>query len=149
MKDLAKHAIELLSGLIEIPSLSRNEEAATDFFQSEMARMGYTPERTGHNLVLRSPGFNPDKPTLLLNSHIDTVKPSASYTRNPHKATIEDGKLYGLGSNDAGGSLVSLFATFCHLSSCPQPYNLVYVASAEEEVSGRNGIELVFPTLGP
>jgi acetylornithine deacetylase len=93
--------------------------------------------------------FDPAKPTLLLNSHHDTVKPNAGYTRDPHQAKIEDGKLYGLGSNDAGGPLVSLLAAFLHFyERADLRYNLIYAATAEEEISGKNGIEAILPELG-
>ena len=93
--------------------------------------------------------FDVNKPTILLNSHIDTVKPVAGWRRQPFTPKIENGKLYGLGSNDAGASLVSLFQVYRHLSATQQSYNLIYLASCEEEVSGKNGIESVLPKLPP
>jgi acetylornithine deacetylase len=102
-----------------------------------------------NNVWAKNLHFDDSKPTLLLNSHHDTVKPNAGYTRDPFNATIEDGKLYGLGSNDAGGCLVSLMATFLHFYDQEDlRYNLVFAASAEEEISGRNGIEVLLPELG-
>lgn len=93
--------------------------------------------------------FNPDLPTILLNSHHDTVKPNSGYTRNPFQPEIIDGKLYGLGSNDAGGCLVSLLATFCNFYERENlQYNFIIAATAEEEISGLNGIELIYPELG-
>ena len=105
--------------------------------------------RKGNNVWCLSPGFSTGKPTLLLNSHIDTVKPVSGWTRPPFSPTIEDGKLYGLGSNDAGASLVSLMQVFLKLCQTTQAYHLIFLASCEEEVSGKNGIECVLPLLPP
>ena len=145
---LTEQAIELLSALIRIPRTSRNETEAAQFLKSFMEQECKLPTQAdGCNLWSIAPDYNPQKPTLLLNAHIDTVKPVDAWTRNPFCPVIEDGKLYGLGSNDDGASLVSLLQVFRVLRERPLPYNLIYLASAEEEVSGKNGIEHALPLL--
>jgi acetylornithine deacetylase len=139
----------LLRQLIAIPSFSREETAAANLLEAHLIERRLHPRRKGNNLWLSSPNWDNNKPTLLLNSHIDTVKPVEGWTRNPFAPTEENGKLYGLGSNDAGASLVSLLQTFIHLSSTDQPNNFIFLASSEEEVSGKNGIESVLPELPP
>ena len=146
---MAQEAIGLLRKLIAIPSISREEEKAADYVQRYLEEMGMQTGRKGNNVWCLSPGFSTGKPTLLLNSHIDTVKPVSGWTRPPFSPTIEDGKLYGLGSNDAGASLVSLMLVFLKLCQTTQAYNLIFLASCEEEVSGKNGIECVLPLLPP
>lgn len=145
--DTKKFAINLLTELIKIESISRSEDNAADFLARYLEAEGYRIGRHLNNIWLMSAGLDASKPTVLLNSHIDTVKPSSSWTENPFGARVEDGKLYGLGSNDAGASLVSLLAAFLELTQKDQPYNLIYLASAEEEVSGKNGVEAVLPLL--
>lgn len=140
-------AITLLQALIGIPSLSREEDTAADFLQNYIEESGIMTGRSGNNIWCISPMFDVNKPTILLNSHIDTVKPVTGWRRQPFTPKIENGKLYGLGSNDAGASLVSLFQVYRHLSATQQNYNLIYLASCEEEVSGKNGIESVLPKL--
>lgn len=141
-------AISLLSHLIATPSVSRDERRAADIMEEELTRCGFTPHREANNVWAIGPCQREDRPTLLLNAHIDTVKPVASYTRNPYEPSLEDGTLYGLGSNDCGGGLVSLLQVFRELSASDRcPYNLVYLASAEEEVSGKDGISRVLPLL--
>lgn len=142
-------AVTLLQALIGIPSISREEEAAADFLQTYIEESGIMTGRSGNNIWCISPMFDMNKPTILLNSHIDTVKPVNGWRRQPFTPKVENGKLYGLGSNDAGASLVSLFQVYRHLSSTEQSYNLIYLASCEEEVSGKNGIESVLPKLPP
>lgn len=142
-------AITLLQALIGIPSLSREEDTAADFLQNYIEESGIMTGRSGNNIWCISPMFDVNKPTILLNSHIDTVKPVTGWRRQPFTPKIENGKLYGLGSNDAGASLVSLFQVYRHLSVTQQSYNLIYLASCEEEVSGKNGIESVLPKLPP
>ena len=116
--------------------------------EEELARCGFTPHREANNVWAIGQCQREDRPTLLLNAHIDTVKPVASYTRNPYEPSLEDGTLYGLGSNDCGGGLVSLLQVFRELSASERcPYNLVYLASAEEEVSGKDGISRALPLL--
>lgn len=138
---------ELLEHLIAIPSFSREESAAADFLQKWLEADGFTVHRTGNNLWMESEPAS-DKPTLLLNAHIDTVRPASGYTRDPFTPSWEGDRLYGLGSNDDGGSLVSLLETYRILSSKPQPYRLIFSATAEEEVGGAAGIEAVIPEFG-
>ena len=141
-------AVCLLSHLIATPSVSRDERRAADIMEEELTRCGFTPHREANNVWAIGPCQREDRPTLLLNAHIDTVKPVASYTRNPYEPSLEDGTLYGLGSNDCGGGLVSLLQVFRELSASERcPYNLVYLASAEEEVSGKDGISRALPLL--
>ncbi|GAP71472.1 peptidase dimerisation domain [Candidatus Symbiothrix dinenymphae] len=150
------YAVDLLKKLIEIPSLSQDEAAAANLLQKYLQRRNLYPKRTGNNVWVMSPFWDRNKPTILLNSHIDTVKPVAGWTRDPFTPVEEEGKLYGLGSNDAGASLVSLLATFLHLCQCDlvsrssdDKRNYIFLASCEEEISGQNGIELVLPELPP
>lgn len=141
-------AVSLLSHLIATPSVSRDERRAADIMEEELTRCGFTPHREANNVWAIGPCQREDRPTLLLNAHIDTVKPVASYTRDPYEPSLEDGTLYGLGSNDCGGGLVSLLQVFRELSASERcPYNLVYLASAEEEVSGKDGISRALPLL--
>ena len=141
-------AVSLLSHLIATPSVSRDERRAADIMEEELTRCGFTPHREANNVWAIGPCQREDRPTLLLNAHIDTVKPVASYTRNPYEPSLEDGTLYGLGSNDCGGGLVSLLQVFRELSASERcPYNLVYLASAEEELSGKDGISRALPLL--
>ncbi|MBO0947843.1 M20 family metallo-hydrolase [Fibrella forsythiae] len=147
---LIDNALQLLKALIATPSMSREEGPTAELIATYLRLHGITSKRVGHNVWAQNRHFDPRKPTLLLNSHHDTVKPNASYTRDPFAPTIEDGKLYGLGSNDAGGCLVSLLGTFVHFHDrADLAYNLVIAASAEEEISGRGGIELLLPHLPP
>ena len=139
--------IELLKQLVAIPSVSRDEDAAADFLQSHMTARGLEVHRTGNNLWVESEPAG-DRPCILLNAHIDTVKPAASYTIDPFKPVLSDGKLYGLGTNDCGGALVSLLEAWCRLTAKPQPYRLVFSATAEEEVSGKGGLEMILPEIG-
>ena len=142
-------ALTLLQTLIRIPSISREEEQAADFLQNYIEETGIMTGRSGNNIWCISPMFDTRKPTLLLNSHIDTVKPVNGWRKHPFTPKSENGKLYGLGSNDAGASVVSLFQAYRYLSSTEQNYNLIFLASCEEEVSGKNGIESVLPQLPP
>ena len=146
INEYTKSAIELLQGLISVPSVSCDEKVASDLLQQTMEKYGLSPRREGNNLWVQR--YNDkDFPTILLNAHIDTVRPVATWTRDPYTPAIENGRLYGLGSNDCGGGLVSLLQVFRYLSERPQHYNLIYLASAEEEVSGANGIRRVLPLL--
>ena len=144
-----QEALTLLHSLIGIPSVSREEEAAADFLQNYIEESGIMTGRSGNNIWCISPMFDINKPTILLNSHIDTVKPVNGWRKHPFTPKNENGKLYGLGSNDAGASVVSLFQAYRHLSATQQAYNLIFLASCEEEVSGKNGIENVLPQLPP
>ena len=139
--------IELLSKLIETPRYSREETAAANILEACMKERGLSTQRQGNNLWSISPATS--GPTVLLNAHIDTVHPVSAWTRDPHKATLEGDKLYGLGSNDDGGSLVSLLEVFCRCQKKSLPYTLILLISAEEEVSGKGGIESVLPLLPP
>ena len=146
--DLAYYrAVDLLRLMIQTPSVSRDEAAVADLIMNFAEQQGVRPRRLGNNLIFEPSNPDPQKPNLLLNSHIDTVRPVASWTRDPFAATEEGGRLYGLGSNDAGASLVSLLLTWLMLAPTEQPYNLYFVASAEEEVSGAGGIASVLPEL--
>lgn len=142
-------ATTLLSSLIGIPSISREEEAVANFLQNYIEESGIMTGRSGNNIWCISPNFDLNKPTILLNSHIDTVKPVSGWRKHPFTAKTEDGKIYGLGSNDAGASVVSLFQAYRYLSATEQAYNLIFLASCEEEVSGKNGIESVLQQLPP
>jgi len=140
-------AIALLQQLIAIQSYSKEESTAADFLERYIEIKGYVVSRKENNVWMLSPGFEPKRPTILLNSHIDTVKPVAGWTRDPFSPVIEDGKLFGLGSNDAGASVVSLLHAFFYLTQKQQHYNLIFAASAEEEISGENGIESLLKEL--
>lgn len=154
-----QEAVELLKKLIATPSVSRNEKDAADIMQEAIQSYGFEPHREGNNIWIIDPHFDEHKPTLLLNAHIDTVKPVASWTRDPFNPTVviqndkngseanEEQILYGLGSNDCGGGLCSLLQMFRMLTEKPQQYNLIYLASAEEEVSGKDGITRALPLL--
>ncbi len=147
-ENLTHEATRLLERLISIPRTSRNEREAADMLQDCMdADYGLHPERTGNNLLCRAPGFSPERPTLLLNAHIDTVKPVSAWQRDPCTPQWEGNRLYGLGSNDDGASLVTLLQVFRALCQEPLPYNLLFLASAEEEVSGHEGMERMIPLL--
>lgn len=139
-------AIALLKQMIDTPSYSREEADVSALFADYISAQGYEVTRERNNVIVHT-ALEPNKPTLLLNSHLDTVKPSASWTKDPHCATLEGGRLYGLGSNDAGASVVSLLMTFFALSKKEQAYNLIFLASAEEEISGPNGMEYALTTL--
>jgi len=144
-----RDAVDLLKRLISIPSISREENQLADFLEIMLKEKKYHPQRKGNNIWLASSGWNDQKPAILLNSHIDTVKPVAGWTKEPFFPLEKDGKLYGLGSNDAGASLVSLLQTFMILSQTQQENNFIFLASGEEEISGKNGIESVLPELPP
>ena len=140
-------AVELLKKLIATPSVSRNEKDAADIMEQTIRSYGFEPQREANNLWIIDPHYDESRPTLLLNAHIDTVKPVASWSRDPFSPDVEDDVLYGLGSNDCGGGLCSLLQIFRMLTEKPQSYNLIYLASAEEEVSGKDGITRALPLL--
>ncbi len=145
---LTTEAVELLQRLIEIPSISREEKESADFIEAFTTDNGLLPHRHGNNVWCISPYISERRPTLLLNAHIDTVRPTSDWTLNPFTPLIKEEKLYGLGSNDCGGGLVSLLQTFRALRKRTDlPWNLVWLASCEEEVSGKNGIESAIPHL--
>ena len=141
-------AVELLKRLISIPSVSRDETAAADVFEQQVSAWGLPARRIGNNILIQEE-LNPHQPTLLLCAHIDTVKPVSTWTRDPFTPLVEDGRLYGLGANDCGGGVVSLLAVYRLLRGLSLKYNLVYLASCEEEVSGEGGFRLALPELPP
>jgi acetylornithine deacetylase len=135
-------AVELLKKLIATPSFSKEEDKTADIIEQFFSNKNIPSNRLMNNVWCVNKYFDENKQTILLNSHHDTVKPNPQYTKNPFEAIVEDGKLYGLGSNDAGGCLVSLIAAFCHFYEKQNlKYNIVLAATAEEEISGTNGIE--------
>ena len=142
-------AVSLLQRLIATPSVSRDEGAAATMLMEQMAQWGLNPQREGNNVWAVCADYDPHRPTILLNAHIDTVKPVASWTRDPFCPTIVDDCLYGLGANDCGGGLMTLLQAFRLLSRLPLPHNLIYLASCEEEVSGKDGIVRALPLLPP
>lgn len=145
---LETEAIELLKRLIAVPSFSKEEDRTAELIVGYLESKGVAASRLQNNIWAVNKYFDPAKPSLLLNSHHDTVKPNKAYTLDPFTALEKDGKLYGLGSNDAGGCLVSLIATFLYFyEEQGLAYNIVLAATAEEEISGHNGIELLVPTL--
>ena len=146
---MTDEAVGLLKTLIAIPSVSREEVQAADCLQRYIELQGMETGRKGNNVWCLSPAFDLKRPTLLLNSHIDTVKPVAGWRKPPFAPTESNGRIYGLGSNDAGASVVSLLQVFLALCRTAQPYNLVFLASCEEEVSGAGGIESALPLLPP
>ena len=164
--DYLNDAVQLLKELIAIPRVSRDEGRAADLLMERMTQWGLKPHREKNNVWAVCDDFNEQRPTLLLNAHIDTVKPVSSWTHNPYELTIEGDRLYGLGSNDCGGGLMTLLQVFRMFSqqrgdsgdsrnsgvssiNTPLPYNIIYLASAEEEISGKDGIARVLPLLPP
>jgi acetylornithine deacetylase len=146
----AAQAVELLQQLIQTPSFSKEEDRTADLLQQFLVSRNIPVYRSGNNVWAKSALWDSAKPTLLLNSHHDTVKPNPGYTRNPFEPVIEDGKLFGLGSNDAGGPLVALLTAFLHFNDrAHTPCNLVMAATAEEEISGSGGIESIWNELPP
>ena len=141
-----QEAVELLSKLISTPSVSREETAAADILADFIGKCGLPCQRIGNNLLVQEQ-LDAEKPTVLLCAHIDTVKPVSTWTRDPFVPTTEGDRLYGLGSNDCGGGLVSLLQAYRCLRERTTKYNLVYLASCEEEVSGANGFSLALPHL--
>jgi acetylornithine deacetylase len=149
MEKLQNDAVALLKELITISSFSREEDKTADVIERFLRERNVKTQRKGNNIWAYNAQFDASKPTLLLNSHHDTVKPNSGYTRNPFSPDVEEGKLYGLGSNDAGGCLVSLIATFLYYYNTENlTYNLCLAATAEEEISGLNGLESILPELG-
>lgn len=146
---LFQDALALLQRLIAIPSLSKEEDKTADEIAVFLQQRGVNIHRKGNNIWAYNQHFDAKKPTILLNSHHDTVKPNQGYTRDPFLPEIIDGKLYGLGSNDAGGALVSLIATFLYFYPKENlKYNILIAATAEEEISGKEGLERIVPDLG-
>ncbi|MDD2961645.1 MAG: M20 family metallo-hydrolase [Muribaculaceae bacterium] len=147
MDEYIYDAIDFLKDLISKPSISRDEVGAADMVQCYIENAGFKAMRRGNNVWCVDSEFDEEKPTILLNSHIDTVKPVNGWTKDPFMPTLEDTRLYGLGSNDAGASVVSLFAAFRILMCRKRSCNFIFLASCEEEVSGKNGIESVLNLL--
>ncbi len=145
---LTQKAIELLKTLICTPSFSGEEDHTGDAIQAFLRDFGIQTERQYNNIYAFNKHFDSNKPTLLLNSHHDTVKPNSGYTKDPFHAHVEDGKLYGLGSNDAGGCLVSLLATFVHFYDQEGlSHNIIMAATGEEEDAGEKSIRALLPIL--
>ena len=159
--NISDAAIDLLKRMIATPSVSREESAVADLLEQYIGQVSALPlHRSGNNLWLVASGYDAQRPTLLLNAHIDTVKPVESWTYNPFLATEVGDRIYGLGANDDGASLVSLLHVFLSLTgwtsrngktteAIPLDYNLVFLASCEEEVSGKNGLSSVLAQLPP
>jgi len=147
--ELYQNAVDLLKQLISTPSFSKEENDTAEIITAFFEKHGVAYARVGNNIYAKNKHYDINKPSILLNSHHDTVLPNKGYTLDPFSPIEKDGKLFGLGSNDAGGCLVSLIATFLHFyNQADTKYNVVFAASAEEEISGVNGIELVLPYLG-
>jgi len=148
VEKITDNAIDLLKKLIETPSFSSQEEQTATYIENWLENYGIEYNRINNNIWAINKYFDEEKPTLLLNSHHDTVKPNNGYTKDPFKAIVKEGKLFGLGSNDAGGCLVSLMATFVYFyEQTNLKYNLVLVASAEEENSGKNGLNSMLSVI--
>ena len=146
---LQANAIGLLKQLIATPSFSKEEDNSSSLIRTFLENKDVKTEQYLYNIWAKNKYFDENKPTILLNSHHDTVKPNKGYTLDPFAAIEKDGKLFGLGSNDAGGSLVSLIATFLYFYDKENlKYNIILAATAEEEISGHNGIEVLLPQLG-
>lgn len=149
IEQLQKDSLELLKKLISIQSFSKEEDKTADVIEQFLQQRDIKTYRKLNNIWAYNKHFDAAKPTVLLNSHHDTVKPNSGYTRDPYDAAVEDDILYGLGSNDAGGCLVSLIATFLYYYGQEElSYNICLAATAEEEISGNNGLECVLPDLG-
>ncbi len=150
VSELFEGAIQLLQKMISTPSFSREEDKTADILQDYLRGHGISTERSKNNVWASSQNHRSDVPVILLNSHHDTVKPSGDWEQDPFTPFLQDDKLIGLGSNDAGGSVVALVATFLYLNSLPKlPYKLILAISAEEEVSGKNGVKSILSQLGP
>lgn len=148
VQTLTKDAIELLKDLIQTESFSKQEDETAAILEEFFRERNIPYRRKKNNIWAKNKHFDASKPTVLLNSHHDTVKPNPSWTLNPLNPLVKEGKLYGLGSNDAGGCLVSLIATFCYFYYRNDlKYNVVMAASAEEEISGRDGLEILVPDM--
>lgn len=141
-------SIELLKKLISTPSFSKEEDKTADIIYNYILSKGLKPNRYLNNIWVEHNGNKPNRPTVLLNSHHDTVKPTVGWNYDPFTPTKVDGKIIGLGSNDAGASLVSLLTVFLQLNKKALPYNLIFSATAEEENSGENGIESILHKIG-
>ena len=149
MEQYVNDAVELLRRLIATPSVSRDERAAADVMEEYLRRWNLPNGRQGNNLWVGAPDWDDRRPTVMLNAHIDTVKPVATWTRDPFEPTLDGDTLYGLGSNDCGGGLVATLQAYRLLKDRSRSYNLLWVCSAEEEVSGAGGFSSVLPLLPP
>ncbi len=148
LEDLQKDALELLKNLIGTQSFSKEEDKTAELLENWFQQKNIPYQRYLNNVWAKNKHFEEGKPTLLLNSHHDTVKPNSAYTRDPFKAEVENGKLFGLGSNDAGGCLVSLLATFTWLYEQENlNHNIIFAGTAEEEINGKNGIAALIPEI--
>ena len=149
LDNLTTEAVSLLMQMIATPSVSRDEAAVADKFEAWLKEMQLNPQRHGNNIWCVCPDYDASKPTLLLDAHLDTVKPVNGWETDPYQPILKDGVLYGLGSNDDGASVVSLLQAFRVLTKKVQSYNLVFSSSSEEEVSGKNGFESALPLMPP
>ena len=148
LSNLQQQALSLLANLIETPSFSKEEDATALLLEGWFKKRDIVFFRDGNNVWAKNKNFDSDKPSILLNSHHDTVKPNSAYTKDPFSAILEEGKLFGLGSNDAGGCLVSLLAAFTWFYEQEDlKYNLIFAGTAEEEINGNNGIASILPIL--
>jgi acetylornithine deacetylase len=147
IEKLFASAVDLLKQLIAIPSFSKEEDQTADCLETFFQKNNIPSNRFLNNVWALNKYFDKSQPTLLLNSHHDTVKPNKGYTLNPFEPLEKEGMLFGLGSNDAGGPLVSLLATFVHFYEAHLPFNIVFAATAEEEISGKNGVEILLKEL--
>lgn len=147
IKKQLNEAVRLLKTIIEIPSISREEDGVATFIFNYIKDKELPVERIGNNIIMLDSKRYKSTPTVLLNSHIDTVKPVSTWTLDPYKATVKDDRIYGLGSNDAGASLITLLLTAIDLFD-KESYNIAFCASAEEEISGDNGITKVIKKYG-
>jgi len=149
-EQLYNEALDVLKNLIRIPSFSKEEKLTADLIQQYLESKGQKCNRHMNNVWVVHPDYQPGRSTLLLNSHHDTVKPTSSWTEDPFSPTEKDGKLIGLGSNDAGGPLVSLMATYLYFAQKTSlKWNLIFAATAEEEISGFHGIESIKSQISP
>jgi acetylornithine deacetylase len=146
---LYREAVTLLAQLIETPSFSKEERATSEIIEDYLLGHDIEVERSGNNIWAFAAPYDRNKPTIWLNSHHDTVKPNAGYSLDPFFPLVEDMKLFGLGSNDAGASLVCLLSAFVYCCEMDLPFNLIVIASAEEEISGANGIASIIDQLPP
>ncbi|GET32104.1 acetylornithine deacetylase [Prolixibacter bellariivorans] len=150
IEKLHSDAFRLLQNMIGIPSLSRDEDAVAMFLENQLKEWNLVPSRKGNNLWLKNRNWQEGKPVVLFNSHIDTVKPANGWSNDPFTPVVQDGKLTGLGSNDAGASVVAQLAAFRYFNELPElPFNLIWSATAEEEISGTNGVASILNELGP
>lgn len=147
MQAITQRAINLLKQMIAAPSISGNEKEVSAIVLNFLKDNGYSPIQIGYNIIVKSKDYVEGRPTLMLNSHLDTVKPAEGWETDPYMPTEIDGKLFGLGSNDAGASVVSLISAFIETDNTKLPYNRLFVASVEEEISGPNGMYKALPQI--